>query len=80
MFGSSEAFGARVDAFSDGHRMRRQVLAVGASRSARSRLVHFGLGVRDVVERLEVRGPSGTHQELHDIPSDQVSCCSSRVS
>ena len=34
--------------------------------------LHFGLGHADVVERVEVRWPSGARDVLHDVPADQL--------
>ena len=45
--------------------------AVGYSSSSHDG-VHFGLGKTDVVERIEIRWPSGTVQVLKDVKPDQV--------
>jgi hypothetical protein len=34
--------------------------------------LHFGLGDRTVVDSIVIDWPSGTHQELTDVPADQV--------
>ena len=34
--------------------------------------VHFGLGNRERVSRIEILWPSGAHQVLQDVASDQV--------
>ncbi|MBM4242631.1 MAG: CRTAC1 family protein [Deltaproteobacteria bacterium] len=33
--------------------------------------LHFGLGPCEVIDSIEIRWPSGTKQNLHDIPADQ---------
>ncbi len=72
VFGHPEALGARVDAWVGEHRMRRQLRADPVFLSSASRLLHFGLGESDVLDRLTVDWPSGTHQELFDLASGAV--------
>jgi enediyne biosynthesis protein E4 len=40
--------------------------------SASDKRVHFGLGQEKVVQRIEIRWPSGISQMLKDIPADQI--------
>src|SRR5262249_20382530 len=42
----------------------RQVHAAGGYLSHGSRMVHFGLGDRDEIDRVEIVWPSGTRQEI----------------
>ena len=45
--------------------------SVGYSSSSDSR-VHFGLGASASVREIEILWPSGTRQQLRDVPSDQI--------
>jgi len=40
--------------------------------SQSTRRVHFGLGSRTVVERLEIRWPSGRRQRFENVPGDRI--------
>ncbi len=52
-------------------RLLRQLLADPVYLSASSRVLHFGLGANGRVDVLSLDWPSGTHQELHDVPVDR---------
>ncbi len=45
--------------------------AVGYACSSDSR-VHFGLGKSRTIREIEIKWPSGIHQTLHDVTSDQI--------
>jgi hypothetical protein len=64
---SRDAYGARVSIEAGGMSQMRE-LHTGAVDPA---LAHFGLGDETVVERLEVRWPSGIRQVFHGIAADQ---------
>jgi hypothetical protein len=69
--GSRDAVGARVTAQSGARRQARQVSAGSGFLSSSSRVLHFGLGDADRVERLEILWPSGQRQVLTDVPANQ---------
>ena len=48
------------------------VSTTGSYLSASDKRVHFGLGQNTVVERIEVRWPSGITQTLSSVPADQI--------
>jgi hypothetical protein len=77
---NSDAIGALVRIHSDTEVMTRQVHAAGGYLSHSSKTVHFGLGNRSKIDRVEIRWPAGATQvidnpainELHEItePND----------
>ena len=54
----------------DGFQWNRVTTSVGYAGSSEV-IVHFGLGAQTVVTRVEVDWPSGRHQVLHDVRSNQ---------
>lgn len=54
----------------DGEQWNHATTAVGYASSSDKR-VHFGLGQQTVVDRVEIRWPSGTRQILNNVRSDQ---------
>src|SRR5207245_3154602 len=65
------AIGARVAVQSAGRRQIDEVMSGGSFYSQNDMSLYFGLGKAAVVERLEVRWPSGTVQEWKDIKVNQ---------
>ena len=64
--------GARIDAWVDGTRHMRWILAGSASMTAGAPLeAHFGLGDADTVDRLEVTWPDGTTSRFTQLPTRQ---------
>ena len=63
--------GARLFATSGDLRQRREILA-GNGKTQSELGAHFGLGQRTMVDRLEVRWPSGQVDVLTDISADQM--------
>ena len=61
---SRDAVGALVRVFVGGEVMVRQVQAAGGYLSQSSNTVHFGLGDRPAVDRVEIRWPSGAMQRI----------------
>jgi hypothetical protein len=59
-----DAVGAVVRAYAGGQVLTRQVGAAGGYLAQSSKVVHFGLGDRGRVDRVEVRWPSGAVQVL----------------
>ena len=62
--------GSRLLATWDDLTQMREILG-GVGRQEDERVVHFGLGDRTRVDRLEIRWPSGQVDVLTDIPADQ---------
>ncbi|MBZ5617556.1 MAG: ASPIC/UnbV domain-containing protein [Acidobacteriia bacterium] len=65
------AIGARVTVESGGRRQIDEVMSGGSYYSQNDLALYFGLGQATVVNRLEVRWPSGALQEWKDIPANQ---------
>jgi hypothetical protein len=67
-----DAVGAWVTAQSDSVRQVRQVIAGSSYQSQSDLRLHFGLGTRARVDRLEVRWPSGHVDTYADVAADQL--------
>jgi hypothetical protein len=61
---NKDAVGALVRLYAGSEVMARQVQAAGGYLSQSSKTLHFGLGDRTAVDRVEVRWPSGRRQTL----------------
>src|SRR5258707_15071046 len=48
------------------------VSTAGSYLSSSDKRVHFGLGRKKVVEKIEIRWPSGIRQTLKDVLADQI--------
>lgn len=59
-----DAIGAVVRLHTGGRVMTRQVQAAGGYLTQSSRTLHFGLGDRRTIDRVEITWPSGTRQTL----------------
>ena len=64
--------GARVRIVADARVQFDDVRSGGSYYSQNDRRVHFGLGRARTVSRIEVQWPSGTTDELRDLPVNQV--------
>jgi hypothetical protein len=64
--------GARVRIVADERMQLDDVRSGGSYYSQNDRRVHFGLGRARTVSRIEVQWPSGTTDELRDLPVNQV--------
>jgi len=67
-----DGIGARLTLRAGGRKQHAQVQSGDSYLSHSDLRVHFGLGVAERVEELEVRWPSGRVQVLRDIAADQV--------
>jgi hypothetical protein len=67
-----DAIGAEVSVVIPGGLQSATVSTAGSYLSASDKRVHFGLGKNNVVQRIEIRWPSGIKQTLHDVTADQV--------
>jgi hypothetical protein len=61
-----DAIGALVKVYSGKEVMVRQVQAAGGYLSQSSKVVHFGLGDRPKIDRVEIRWPVGKLQTIHE--------------
>lgn len=62
--------GARLVATVGGQQFVREMYPINSYRSQAPNIVHFGLGDATKVDRLTVRWPSGTMQQLSGVPAD----------
>jgi enediyne biosynthesis protein E4 len=67
-----DAIGALVRLYAGDQVMVRQVQAAGGYLSQSSKTVHFGLGDRTHVDRVEIRWPSGKRQTIPDPEPNQL--------
>ncbi len=65
------AIGARVTVQTPGHRQIDEVMSGGSYYSQNDMTLYFGLGDAAIVNRLEIRWPSGDHQEWTNLPANQ---------
>ena len=66
------AVGARVTCGAGGRTLVRWLTSGTSYLSSNDPRLWFGLGPAAVVERLEVRWPSGRKQEWNDLPADRI--------
>ena len=66
-----DAIGASVVAEVAGRRQLRQVAGSAGFLSSSSRVLHFGLGDAERIDRLEVRWPSGKREVLENLDANQ---------
>jgi len=67
-----DAIGAEVMIVTAGGAQFATVSTAGSYLSASDKRVHFGLGTNKVVQKIEIRWPSGIRQTLKDVPADQI--------
>ena len=70
--GNRDAIGARVHLQSGPHHVYAEVASGYGFGSNNAPLLQLGLGTRQVVDRLEVRWPSGLVQSWVDLPADRL--------
>lgn len=66
------AIGARATIEAGGRTQIDEVLSGGSYLSQNEQTMHFGLGSQSMVDRIEVRWPSGKRQEWKRVPADQT--------
>lgn len=69
--GGRTPVGAQVSLQSDGMRQTRQMVTGDSYRSQQANTVHFGLGNRTAVQRVDISWPNGQTTSLTNLPSDQ---------
>lgn len=67
-----DAIGAEVTIWTAGGFQSATVSTAGSYLSASDKRVHFGLGKDNVVQKIEIRWPSGIGQILKDVRADQI--------
>jgi hypothetical protein len=67
-----DAIGARVALRVDGHQQIQEVRSGGSYISQSDFRLHFGLGRATEFDSLQIRWPSGLHEELKNIPVNKV--------
>ena len=67
-----DAIGAEVSVVTASGPQYATVSTAGSYLSASDKRVHFGLGQQSVVQRIEIRWPSGIRQTLKDVSADQI--------
>lgn len=67
-----DGVGARVAVTAGGRTQVKPKQSASGYLSTNDPRLHFGLGLHDVVERIEIRWPSGTVQTLENVPANQV--------
>jgi hypothetical protein len=66
-----DAIGARVTLEAGDLTLTREVSGGGGYASANERALHFGLGDETLIDRIQIRWPSGESQELREIAINQ---------
>jgi hypothetical protein len=70
--GSATPIGARCVATIGGKKKLRVVLGGGSYAGESDHRIHFGLEQATIVDKLEIRWPSGTVQTLENISANQI--------
>jgi len=66
------AIGARLAVSAGGMTQIDEVRGGGSYNSSNDTRLHFGLGKHAIMSKIEVRWPSGLHQEFQNVPSDAI--------
>ena len=66
------AIGARVTVTAGGMTQIDEVRGGGGYNSSNDTRLHFGLGKEAIMSKVEVRWPSGLHQEFQNVPADAI--------
>lgn len=67
-----DGIGARVTVFAGGKQQMQERVASSGYLSQNDGRLHFGLGAATVVDKMEIRWPSGREQTLVALPADRV--------
>jgi hypothetical protein len=67
-----DGIGARVTIFAGGKQQMQERVASSGYLSQNDGRLHFGLGAAAVVDKMEIRWPSGREQTLEAVPADRV--------
>jgi hypothetical protein len=66
------AIGARVTVYAGHMPQIDEVRGGGGYNSSSDTRLHFGLGKVAIMSRVEIRWPSGLHQEFTNVPADAI--------
>jgi enediyne biosynthesis protein E4 len=66
------AIGARVTVHTEGMTQVDEVRGGSGYNSSNDTRLHFGLGEEAIMSRVEVRWPSGLHQDFQNVPADAI--------
>ncbi len=66
-----DAIGAFVDVYAGGKRFRKALLAGEGNLAQSSKVLHFGLGTADKIDRVTIRWPGGKTQEVAGVKIDR---------
>ena len=66
------AIGARVTVYAGGLMQIDEVHGGGGYNSSNDTRLHFGLGKAAIMSKVEVRWPSGLHQEFQNVAADAI--------
>ncbi len=67
-----DGIGARVTIFAGGKQQMQERVASSGYLSQNDGRLHFGLGAAAVVDKMEIRWPSGREQTLEAVPADRM--------
>jgi hypothetical protein len=67
-----DAIGAHITVEVGGMSLKRTISPTRSYQSQCERIATFGLGEHDTVDKITIRGPDGSTQELEDVAADQV--------
>jgi enediyne biosynthesis protein E4 len=67
-----DGFGSRITLTAEGRHWYAEAKCPAGFLSSSDPRVHFGLGTRQQIERIEIRWPSGTVQVLEHVPVNQI--------
>lgn len=67
-----DAIGAEVKVITANRQQTATVATTGSYLSSSDKRVHFGMGKETLVDRIEIRWPSGIVQNIKYIPTDQI--------
>jgi hypothetical protein len=66
------AIGARVTATAGGRKLINEVRSGSTFMSQSDLRLHFGLGVSDIVDSVEIEWPGGSKQQISKVPANRV--------
>jgi len=67
-----DGFGARITVTAGGQRQSTEARCPAAFLGSSDRRIHFGLGANKLVDKIEIKWPSGTVQTLNNVPANQI--------
>jgi enediyne biosynthesis protein E4 len=74
-----DAIGAEVTLTAGGNEQRAQIMGGMSYCSASDMHLHFGLGTARLVDRIDIKWPSGQLETLHNLPVNRVRQITERI-